>query len=53
VAILRLLGCRFRRPAEAVTSHYLLQQGVELSFESVLWREPPPSLLNQENLRVY
>ena len=40
MAILRLLGCGFRRPAEALTSHYLLQEGVELSFESVLRHAP-------------
>jgi hypothetical protein len=33
---LGLLGRGFRQPVEALTSHYLLQEGVELSFESVL-----------------
>ena len=48
MAILRLLGCGFRRPAEALTSHYLLQEGVELSFESVLrHRLVPPQRQEQ------
>jgi hypothetical protein len=34
-----LVGRCFRRPTEALTSHYLVRGGVDLSFESVLRHE--------------
>ena len=46
--ILRLLGRVFRLPLGALTSHYLLQEGAELSFESVLrHRLVPPQRQEQ------